>query len=88
MAAISDRFAVVGLGRLGACLVKAMHQAGVEVVGLADQVPESAQNLADELGLYEVVCDLAHVAEKADIVFLAVNHERCFRNIFIIYFFF
>jgi glyceraldehyde-3-phosphate dehydrogenase/erythrose-4-phosphate dehydrogenase len=49
MVAMSKRIAVVGLGRLGACPVRALHHAGVQVVGLADETVVYAQQLADYL---------------------------------------
>jgi hypothetical protein len=43
------------VGRLGACLARALHYAGVQVTGLADEAPAYAQQLAESLGLYDVV---------------------------------
>jgi predicted short-subunit dehydrogenase-like oxidoreductase (DUF2520 family) len=53
-------------------LVRALHHAGVEVTGLADKAPVYAQQLADSLGLCDVVRAPARVAERAETVFLAV----------------
>ena len=69
---LDKRFAIVGLGRLGACLARALHCAGLSVVGLADQQPARAQDLADALGIHAVVRAPARAAEGADIVFVAV----------------
>jgi predicted short-subunit dehydrogenase-like oxidoreductase (DUF2520 family) len=66
------RVAVVGVGRLGACLVRALHGAGVQVTGLADDKTIHAQQLAEALGLHDVVRAPARVAERAEVVFLAV----------------
>jgi predicted short-subunit dehydrogenase-like oxidoreductase (DUF2520 family) len=66
------RFAVIGAGRLGACLVRALHHAGLSVVGMGDETPAYAHQLADSLGLGDVVRAPARVAEGADVVFLAV----------------
>src|ERR1700755_186191 len=72
MALTSERFAVVGLGRLGTCLVRAFLQAGIDVTGITSQHFDRALQYARDQNLPNVVTTLGQVAQHADIVFVTV----------------
>lgn len=69
---MSERFAVVGLGRLGTCLVRAFLQVGIDVTALASLHFDRALEHARQWNLPNVVTTLGQVAQHADVVFVTV----------------
>lgn len=69
---ISARIAVLGLGRLGSCLVRALAAAGVTQIAIASRKRAAAETLAARIGARVHVVDASQIAAAADVVFLAV----------------
>jgi len=69
---ISARIAVLGLGRLGSCLTRALAAAGVTQIAIASRQRSVAEQLASELGDRVHAADASQIAGAADLVFLAV----------------
>ena len=69
---ISARIAVLGLGRLGSCLVRALAAAGVTQIAIASRERATADQLASKLGAGVQAVDASKIADTADLVFLAV----------------
>jgi predicted short-subunit dehydrogenase-like oxidoreductase (DUF2520 family) len=67
-----ESVAVVGLGRLGACLLRALQAAGVHVTAVTSKRESRAEQLIRELHCTASVTTLEQVAHGADVVFLAV----------------
>jgi predicted short-subunit dehydrogenase-like oxidoreductase (DUF2520 family) len=67
-----DRVAIVGLGRLGASLVRALRSAGVNVTGLTGKFDERVKERAAEWNLEGSVTTLGRVADNAQLVFVTV----------------
>jgi predicted short-subunit dehydrogenase-like oxidoreductase (DUF2520 family) len=67
-----DRVAIVGLGRLGASLLRALLSAGVNVTGLTGKFDERVKARAAEWKLESSVTTLGHVADNAELVFVTV----------------
>jgi predicted short-subunit dehydrogenase-like oxidoreductase (DUF2520 family) len=74
--AVTQRIGVVGLGRLGTCLVRAFHSAGLGPVCIASARFGSAQRLATELGPMISARQVVEVVEQARLIFLAVPDDR------------
>lgn len=70
MTATAARIGVLGLGRLGACLVRALAAAGVKQIAVASRERAAAERLAPDVGAHAV--DASEIADAADLVFLAV----------------
>jgi predicted short-subunit dehydrogenase-like oxidoreductase (DUF2520 family) len=69
---MSEHVAVVGLGRLGTCLVRALLRAGVNVTGLTSKSSDRALQCAGELNLQSVVTTIDQVSRHANVVFVTV----------------
>jgi predicted short-subunit dehydrogenase-like oxidoreductase (DUF2520 family) len=69
---MSERVAIVGLGRLGSSLVRALLRAGVNVTGLTSKSEARAKQCARDWDLTDVVTTLEQVAKQADVVFVTV----------------
>lgn len=69
---MSEHVAVVGLGRLGTCLVRALLRAGVNVTGLTSKSSDRALKQAGEFNLESVVSSIDQVTKAAEIVFVTV----------------
>lgn len=73
MSSASKRVAVVGLGRLGTCLVRALRRSGIEITALVDRDPDRVTQLTHALELPSaVVTHLERVPAIADWVFITV----------------
>jgi predicted short-subunit dehydrogenase-like oxidoreductase (DUF2520 family) len=72
-----QRIAIVGLGRLGACLARALLGARLGPLAVASARAASARRLAAELGdAIRPVARLSALSEQADLVFVAVPDAR------------
>jgi predicted short-subunit dehydrogenase-like oxidoreductase (DUF2520 family) len=67
-----ERVAIVGLGRLGASLVRALLRAGVNVTGLTGNDDERVKLRASEWNLEGSVTTLGRIADDAQLVFVTV----------------
>lgn len=72
MTVTSARIGVLGLGRLGACLARALVAAGVKQIAIATRERAVADRLGASLGAHVQVVDAADVAGVADLLFVAV----------------
>jgi len=69
---ISARIAVLGLGRLGSCLAHALAAAGVTQIAIATRERAAAEQIASNLGTGVQAVDASEIADRAELVFLAV----------------
>jgi predicted short-subunit dehydrogenase-like oxidoreductase (DUF2520 family) len=69
---ISARIAVLGLGRLGSCLARALAAAGVTQIAIATRERAAAEQIASNLGAGVHAVDASEIADRAELVFLAV----------------
>src|SRR5207344_907954 len=67
-----ERVAIVGPGRLGASLVRALLRAGVNVTGLTGRFDDRVKQRALEWNLEASVTTLGHVADDSELVFVTV----------------
>lgn len=67
-----ERVAIVGLGRLGASLVRALLRARVNVTGLTGKVDDRVKQRAREWDLEKSVTTLGRIADDAELVFVTV----------------
>ncbi len=72
--------AVVGTGRMGSGMARALARAGVSVV-LCNRTPERARALADELGA-RVAASPAAAAAEADVVLTMLTDDAAVRAVF------
>lgn len=72
MTVTSARIGVLGLGRLGACLTRALVAAGVTQIAIATRERAVADQLGASLGTHVQVVDAADVARVAELLFIAV----------------
>jgi predicted short-subunit dehydrogenase-like oxidoreductase (DUF2520 family) len=70
------RCGVLGLGRLGTCLVRALRAASWPVTAIASARSESARELASELGRDVLPVSGAELGQHAELIFLAVPDAR------------
>jgi predicted short-subunit dehydrogenase-like oxidoreductase (DUF2520 family) len=73
---MGERVAVVGIGRLGACLTRALALAGQHVSAIVSSNPERALALDEELQLGGVQVGVTEVAQHAELIFLCVPDDR------------
>ena len=69
---MNESVAVVGLGRLGSCLLRALQSSGVHVRSVTARSHSRAEELIRELNCSAEVTTLEHVARDVDLVFLTV----------------
>jgi predicted short-subunit dehydrogenase-like oxidoreductase (DUF2520 family) len=73
---MSDGIAVVGTGRLGACLVRALTHSGLRVTALATRAGDDARALDRELQLGAAVVSPSAVVRHAELIVLCVPDDR------------
>ncbi|MEO7934573.1 MAG: NAD(P)-dependent oxidoreductase [Chthoniobacterales bacterium] len=78
---MKPRIAFVGVGRMGANMVRRLHEQGYPVTAIYDRHAASAQGVADELGA-KVCSALADVTAAADVIFTVVTDDAAQRAIF------
>jgi 3-hydroxyisobutyrate dehydrogenase len=71
----------VGVGRMGANMARRLHDVGYRVTAVYDARPETAAEVAKELGA-EATTALARVTELADVVITVVTDDAAMYRIF------
>src|ERR671927_1135172 len=66
--------AIIGPGRAGSALARALKPAGYDVAAIGGRNPENVQNLADELGA-KAFKTVAGAIDSADLTILAVPDD-------------
>jgi len=69
------RTTIVGMGRLGTSLGKALVQAGYEIVALADSDIQAARRAKRRIGRGRSTDDTAAAVRRADLIFISVPDE-------------
>lgn len=73
--------AFVGVGRMGANMARRLKDEGYNITALFDVFPQSASDLAAEIG--STACSsLADVTKKADVIITVVTDDKAMRGIF------
>lgn len=72
---------IVGTGRMGANIARRLKDVGYDVVAAYDARPESAREIASEVGA-EATTSLARVTELSDVVITVVSDDAAMRQIF------
>jgi 3-hydroxyisobutyrate dehydrogenase len=75
------KIGVVGVGRMGSNIARRLKDTGFEVVAVYDARPQSADELAAEVGA-EAARTLARVTELSDVVITVVTDDAAMRSIF------
>jgi 3-hydroxyisobutyrate dehydrogenase len=75
------KIGVVGVGRMGSNIARRLKDTGFEVVAVYDARPQSADDLAAEVGA-EAARTLARVTELSDVVITVVTDDAAMRSIF------
>jgi 3-hydroxyisobutyrate dehydrogenase len=78
---MSERIGFVGVGRMGANMARRLKERGFDVTVVYDVRPESARELASELGA-AAATTLAEVTAKADVILTVVTDDAAMRGIF------
>lgn len=71
----ANKFSLIGLGRLGTCLGRALSGSKFKVVGLFDIQPASAQESHQLLGQGKICSTLKEAVTAGDIIFLTVRDD-------------
>jgi 3-hydroxyisobutyrate dehydrogenase len=78
---LSERIAVVGVGRMGANMARRLRECGFPIVAVFDANVAAARSLAQELGC--VAADkLKQVTALADVVITVVSDDRAMKRIY------
>ena len=77
----APKVGVVGVGRMGSNIARRLKDTGFNVVAVYDARPESADELAAEIGA-EAARTLARVTELSDVVITVVTDDAAMRGIF------
>ncbi|MGR4065947.1 MAG: NAD(P)-dependent oxidoreductase [Vulcanimicrobiaceae bacterium] len=75
------KIGIVGTGRMGANIARRLKDVGYDVVAAYDARPESAREIASELGA-EIATSLARVTELSDVVITVVSDDAAMYAIF------
>jgi 3-hydroxyisobutyrate dehydrogenase len=78
---MSERIAVVGVGRMGANMARRLRECGYEITAVYDARPAVAEDLAKELNCSNPL-KLADVTALADIILTVVTDDRAMARIF------
>ena len=78
---MSQKIAVVGVGRMGANMARRLHESGFPVVAVFDTNAAAAQALAAELGCVAAE-DLKTVTVLAEVIVTVVSDDRAMKKIF------
>ncbi|MEJ2769206.1 Rossmann-like and DUF2520 domain-containing protein [Mycetohabitans sp. B46] len=65
----------IGAGRLAQTLAAAWHRSGYRIAAVASRSKESSRQLAERAGHCQIVSDLRHVIEAAELVFVTVPDD-------------
>ncbi len=78
---MTERIAVVGVGRMGANMARRLKDIGFPVTAVHDVRTDTAQEIAKELGA-EACSTLARVTELADVILTVVTDDPAMRQVF------
>ena len=78
---MTEKIAVVGVGRMGANMARRLKEVGFPVAAVYDARPELAETLAKEIGA-ERCMRLARVTELSDVILTVVTDDKAMRQIF------
>jgi 3-hydroxyisobutyrate dehydrogenase len=76
-----ERIGIVGIGRMGANMVRRLKDVGYAITAVYDVRNDVAQKLAAETGA-EVCVDLARVTQLSDVVITVVSDDAAMKKIF------
>lgn len=79
--AASPKIGIVGVGRMGSNIARRLKDTGFNVTVVCDARPESASELAAEIGA-EAARTLARVTELSDVIITVVTDDAAMRGIF------
>jgi 3-hydroxyisobutyrate dehydrogenase len=77
----AERIGFVGVGRMGANMARRLKDVGYPVVAVYDVRPESAHDIAADVGA-EACTALARVTELSDVIFTVVTDDAAMRAIY------
>lgn len=78
---MSEKIGFVGVGRMGANMARRLKEVGYTITAVYDARPESAAEIAKELGA-EACAKLARVTELADVIITVVTDDKAMLKIF------
>ena len=78
---MSEKIGFVGVGRMGANMARRLKEVGYPITAVYDARPESAAEIAKELGA-EACAKLARVTELADVIITVVTDDKAMLKIF------
>ncbi|MBX3732978.1 MAG: NAD(P)-dependent oxidoreductase [Verrucomicrobiae bacterium] len=78
---MSQRIAVVGVGRMGANMARRLAESGFQVTAVYDARPAAAAAIASELGC-TAAASLAEVTSLADVIFTVVTDDKAMDRVF------
>ena len=79
--ATKERIGMVGVGRMGSNIARRLKYVGYSISSIYDSRPETAQDVAKELGA-EAATSLARVTELSDVIITVVTDDKSMRSIF------
>ena len=79
--ATKERIGVVGVGRMGSNIARRLKDVGYNVSSVYDSRPETAQEVAKELGA-EAATSLARVTELSDVIITVVTDDKAMKKIY------
>ncbi len=78
---MNDKIGFVGVGRMGANMTRRLKDCGFTIAAVYDANPQTAQNLAQELGC-PAPDQLKEVTRLSDVIFTAVSEDKAMKQIF------
>ncbi|NWK55117.1 NAD(P)-dependent oxidoreductase [Verrucomicrobiaceae bacterium N1E253] len=81
MSTTTSRIAVIGLGRMGANMARHLTDCGYTITSVYDILPQTTQELANELGSTAATSP-SQVCEEADVILTVVTDDTSMRELF------